>query len=136
MSDRIFITRTDFDRLTRLVKGLETDSPNRLYLDKLGDELDRAEVVEPYDIPPDVITMNSEVLLKDLSSEQLIKYRLVYPGQARDTNHVSVLAPIGTAMLGYRTGDIVEWQVPKGLRRLQVVDVVYQPEAVEATVLS
>jgi regulator of nucleoside diphosphate kinase len=134
--DRIFVTRPDFERLSRLVNNRESFSPDRPYLDQLGDELDRAEVVEVYDVAPDVITMNSEVLLKDLQSGEVARYRLVYPGQARAKNNVSILAPIGTAMLGYRTGDIVEWQVPKGLRRFQVLEVLFQPEAVESTVLS
>lgn len=73
--------------------------------------------------------MNSEVRLKDLDSGDVKVYRLVFPTQARMENGISVLAPIGTAILGYRVGDVIEWRVPKGIRRLQVVEVLYQPEA-------
>ena len=97
--------------------------------DILEQELDRAEVVEPEAIPRDVVTMNSEVRLKDLDSGESRVYRLIFPTQTRTENSVSVLAPIGTAMLGYRVGDVIEWRVPKGIRRLEVLEVIYQPEA-------
>ena len=89
----------------------------------------RADVVEAEAIPRDVVTMNSEVRLQDLDSGDIKVYRLVFPSQARTENSISILAPIGTAMLGYRVGDVIEWRVPKGIRRLKVLDVLYQPEA-------
>jgi regulator of nucleoside diphosphate kinase len=95
----------------------------------LEEELDRAEVVRPEAIPHDVVTMNSEVRLQDMDSGSVQRYKLVFPNQFRCDNSVSVLAPIGTAMLGYRVGDVIEWRVPKGIRRLKVLKVIYQPEA-------
>lgn len=86
-------------------------------------------MVEPDAIPRDVVTMNSEVRVKDLDSGDIKVYTLVFPSQARTKNSISILAPIGTAMLGYRVGDVIEWHVPKGIRRLKVLDVLYQPEA-------
>jgi regulator of nucleoside diphosphate kinase len=134
MRDRIFITKADFDRLWRLIEGRRAgNSPDREYLNRLEQELDRAEVVEPEEIPPDVVTMNSEVRLKDLDSGEIKTYRLIFPGEARSAESISVLAPIGTAMLGYRVGDIIQWQVPKGTRRLEVLEVLYQPEAAQAS---
>jgi regulator of nucleoside diphosphate kinase len=130
MRDRIYITDDDCERLRRLIAGRRrVSSVDREYLDVLEQELDRAEVVEPEAIPRDVVTMNSEVRLKDLDSGETRVYRLIFPTQTRTGNSVSVLAPIGTAMLGYRAGDVIEWPVPKGMRRLEVVDVIYQPEA-------
>ena len=130
MTDRIFLTKIDFEKLCRLVEGRRAGhASDRPYLETLEQELDRAEIVEPHAIPADVVTMNSEVRLKDLDSSEVKVYRLVFPGQSRTGNTVSVLAPIGTAMLGYRAGDVIEWRVPKGIRRLEVVDVLYQPEA-------
>ena len=130
MRDRIYITDADFERLRRLIAGRRgAKSMDQEYLDVLEQELDRADVVEPDAIPRDVVTMNSEVRLKDLDSGEIRVYRLVFPNQPRAENSISVLAPIGTAMLGYRKGDVIEWQVPKGVRRLKVVAVVYQPEA-------
>jgi regulator of nucleoside diphosphate kinase len=80
-------------------------------------------------VPPDVITMNSEVRLMDVDSGEVKVYKLVFPTQTRTENSLSVLAPIGTAILGYRVGDVIEWRVPKGVRRLKVLEVLFQPEA-------
>jgi regulator of nucleoside diphosphate kinase len=130
MKDRIFITETDFERLRRLVDGRRAASLSNLEsMDSLEQELDRAEVVESHAIPPDVVTMNSQVRLRDLDSGEEKVYRLVFPGPFRGDNTVSILAPIGTALLGYRVGDVIEWPVPKGVRRLKILEVLYQPEA-------
>jgi regulator of nucleoside diphosphate kinase len=57
-------------------------------------------------------------------------YSLVFPNEAdADEGRISILAPVGTAMIGYRVGDVIEWQVPSGLRRLKVEEIIYQPEA-------
>src|SRR5574340_1461367 len=130
MRDRIYITDDDCERLRRLIAGRRlANSTDQEYLDNLEQELDRAEVVEPEAIPRDVVTMNSEVRLQDLDSGNIQRYKLVFPIQFRWDNSVSVLAPIGTAMLGYRVGDVIEWRVPKGIRRLKVLEIIYQPEA-------
>ncbi len=74
--------------------------------------------------------MNSTVCLEDLETGEEMTYTLVFPNEADiDQNKISVLAPIGTAMLGYRVGDTVEWPVPSGISRLQVKQILYQPEA-------
>ncbi|PWT83425.1 MAG: nucleoside diphosphate kinase regulator [Acidobacteria bacterium] len=128
----ICITETDKNRLSSLIETTrERDGvEDREYLDKLEHELERATIVEANAIPADVITMGSKVRLRDLVSGEANIYSLVFPRDA-DFNQgkISVLAPIGTAILGYRKGDTIEWQVPSGLRRLKVDDVIYQPEA-------
>ena len=128
----IYITKPDHERLTKLIeiaRERESDA-NREYLNRLEEELDRAEVVQQSDIPVDVITMRSTVRLKDLDTSEEMIYRLVFPTEADyDEGKISVLAPIGTAMLGYRRGDVIEWQVPSGVRRLSVEEVIYQPES-------
>ena|ERR1035437_288026 len=130
MRDHIYITDPDCEKLRRLITGRRGgNSLDREYLDVLEQELDRAEIVEPEAIPRDVVTMNSEVRLKDLDSADVKVYRLVFPTQTRPENGISVLAPIGTAMLGYQVGDVIEWRVPRGVRRLKVLEVIYQPEA-------
>ena len=95
----------------------------------LEGELRRARVVPRSDVPSEVITMNSVVRLRDLDTDEVEEYELAYPAEADVAhNRISVLAPIGTAILGYRLGDVIEWPVPAGLRRLQVEEVLYQPE--------
>jgi regulator of nucleoside diphosphate kinase len=128
----IYITKSDYERLTKLIeiaREREGDA-NREYLDTLEEELDRAELVQQKDIPADVITMRSTVRLKDLATSEEMIYQLVFPTEANyEEGRISVLAPIGTAMLGYRRGDVIEWQVPSGARRLSVEEVIYQPES-------
>jgi regulator of nucleoside diphosphate kinase len=132
MRDRIYITNADSEKLRRLIGSRRGgNSPDLEYLDMLEQELDRAEVVRPEAIPRGVVTMNSQVRLRDLDSGAERVYHLVFPSQAGRDNRISVLAPIGTAMLGYRVGDAIEWRVPKGVRRLKVLDVIYQPEAAD-----
>ena len=128
----IYITKPDHERLTKLIeiaRERESDA-NRKYLDSLEEELERAEVVQQNDIPADVITMRSTVRLKDLDTSEEMSYQLTFPTEANfDEGKISVLAPIGTAMIGYRRGDVIEWEVPSGVRRLRVEEVLYQPES-------
>jgi len=130
-SATIYVTELDYNRLSGLIdRTREHNGTDREYLKKLEAELDRAEVVESKDIPRDVITMRSKVRLKDLVSGESNTYSLVFPTEADfSEGKISVLAPIGTAILGYRQGDTIEWSVPSGLRKLKVEEVLYQPEA-------
>ena len=132
MESTIYITEVDLARLRKLIEaardgGVDWNTP---YMNKLEDELDRANIVDPKEIAMDAITMRSKVRLKDLESRKEMIYSLVFPNEADvDEGRISVLAPVGTAMIGYRVGDIIEWEVPSGLRRLKVEEVLYQPEA-------
>ena len=128
----IYITTSDYHRLSGLIEMSRerNGDADREYLDQLEEELGRAELVNPKEIPADVITMRSKVSLKDLKSGQTVIYSLVFPSEANSNEgHISVLAPIGTALLGNRSGDVVESRVPSGLRRLKVKEILYQPEA-------
>jgi regulator of nucleoside diphosphate kinase len=129
---KIYITEFDLKRLRGLINYAKESWDKRAVqnLDDLDEELERAEVVKPEEIPADVITMNSTFRLKDLEVGEEVAYTLVFPGTTEASNNkISVLAPIGIAVLGYRVGDIVEWQVPAGLKRFKVEAVLYQPEA-------
>jgi regulator of nucleoside diphosphate kinase len=127
----IYITEQDYHRLSALIeKTQETNGVDREYLNKLEAELDRAEIVDPKDIPSNVITMRSTVRLKDLVSGDENTYSLVFPTEANfSQGKISVLAPIGMAILGYKPGDTIEWPVPSGMRKLKVEEILYQPEA-------
>jgi regulator of nucleoside diphosphate kinase len=132
MSERtIQITELDRKRLIDLILEAQSGEYRKsVYLDKLRGELERAQIVAPQEISGDVITMNSTVALTDLDTGEEETYTLVYPEHADTTQgKVSILAPIGTAMLGYRVGDVFEWEVPAGMRRLKVEKILYQPEA-------
>ncbi len=127
----IYITDADKKRLKQLIREARAyGSEREICLERLEGELKRGKVVKAKEIPKDVITMNSKVRLKDLNTQEEMIYWLVFPGDADpDQNKISILAPIGTALIGYRVGDIIEWKVPAGLRKLKVLEVLYQPEA-------
>jgi regulator of nucleoside diphosphate kinase len=128
---KIYITEPDYQSLSGLIEiTRERNGVDKEYVNKLEAELDRAEIVDPKHIPADVITMRSKVRLKDLVSGEANTYSLVFPKEADfSEGKISILAPIGTAILGYKLGDTIEWPVPSGLRRLRVDEILYQPEA-------
>ena len=127
----IHITEFDFERLKELLQDLQTtDYRKSNYVERLQLEIDRAEIVQPEDIPSDVVTMNSTVCIEDIDIEEEEIYTLVFPEDADlSQGKISILAPIGTAMLGYEVGDSFEWEVPGGTRNLRAKRILYQPEA-------
>jgi regulator of nucleoside diphosphate kinase len=98
--------------------------------ESLEGELRRASIVAQRDVPADVVTMNSEVTYEDVATGARRTIRVVFPRDAdASAGRVSVLAPIAAALLGLRVGQEIDWQVPRGMTRLRVVEVGYQPEA-------
>jgi regulator of nucleoside diphosphate kinase len=131
MKNSIHITSQDKERLEELLAEVEAKhSLKHDDLTALLEEVDRAVIVDPKEVPPDLITMNSRADILDLDSGETVTFTLVFPSEADvDEGKISVLAPIGSGMLGYRVGDEFEWQVPAGIRRMRVTGVSYQPEA-------
>ncbi len=127
----IYITDYDLKRLKELLDvAKEFAYRGRDDLKNLEVELNRANLFASRDIPGNVITMNSKAVLIDLDTGEEMSYTLVFPHDADvDQGKISILAPIGTAMLGYSVGDTFEWKVPASLRRFKVKEILYQPEA-------
>jgi len=124
------MTAFDLSRLDALFERLRQHVKPPATLTWLERELDRAIVVKPEDVPPTVVTMNSRVEVSDLDTEERRCLTLVFPALAGiDAGRVSVLAPLGSALLGSREGHSIELKTPRGVRRLRVERVVYQPEA-------
>jgi regulator of nucleoside diphosphate kinase len=120
----IIITEQDSDSITRLLDVLPP--AQREAVRGLEHELARAEIVDSTNVPDDVVTMNSRVVFEDVDTGKRSEAVLVYPHEAVRFNGcaVSVLAPLGTALLGLRTGQSIDWRMPSGkLRRYQVVEV-------------
>jgi regulator of nucleoside diphosphate kinase len=130
LTHTLIVSDADRQRLAALLDSARLDRRVRAeYIAALETELARAHVVPSAMVPADVVTMNSIVRLRDLDTDEVEEYELVYPAHADVAqNRISILAPIGTAVLGYRLGDVIEWSVPAGLRRLRVEEVPYQPE--------
>ncbi len=128
---RIYITDSDMQRLQKLLEGAHGwNQRDREYLEDLEDELDRAVLVSSRKVPPDIVTMDSELRVKDLNTGKDMTIQLVFPSEADyEQGKISIMAPIGTALIGYGVGDTVEWEVPAGIRRLKIEEVLYQPEA-------
>lgn len=127
---RLLISLVDYDRLDPLLRDSGISGVvSREGLRALRVKLQRAKVLQPREMPNDVVTMNSTVRLRDLETDEVETYSLAYPGFADGfQNRVSVLASLGTAILGYRTGDEVTWETPAGQVRVRIEDVAYQPE--------
>ncbi len=126
---RIVITQHDLDRLRTVVNDAAAPR-TRDDLAGLIRELDRALIVEPHEVPGDVVTMNSKVQLADVETADQMEISLVFPNDTDSVEGaVSILAPVGTAIIGYRAGDTVEWPTPSGTRTLRIERVIFQPEA-------
>jgi regulator of nucleoside diphosphate kinase len=127
----IILSLADHDRLLSLINSARLDwrvSPQHLH--SLEGELARARLVDAAKLPADVVAMHSTVWFRDLDTDEIEEYTLVFPSEADVTcNRISVLAPIGTALLGFRVGDVVTWQVPLGKRRLEIIKVEQPREA-------
>lgn len=128
----LYITETDRERLGNLIELVRSqdDRQNIGYVNRLEEELKFAEIVPSEDIPADVVTMRSKIKLQDLETQEELTYSIVFPSEANfDEGKISILAPLATALLGYKRGDTVEFQAPSRLRRLKIEEVLYQPEA-------
>lgn len=117
----IFVAEGDARRLSFLLSGDHDGVHDLAHLRELRAELERANIVSPRDIPPGVITMHSVATVVDVTAGRRREITLVYPHETQPAEgRISVLAPLGTALLGYREGDEVEWLMPGGIRRLRI----------------
>jgi len=125
---KVIISSTDAERLEALIASLPRDSfPGKRDLEA---ELERAKIVDPEDVPATVVTMNSTVKFKVDSSQDEFCLTLVYPKDVDTSGEkISILAPVGSALLGLSQGDEIEWPRPGGgTLRVRIEEVSYQPE--------
>lgn len=121
----LIVTAADLARL-RTVLDLHDSAAS----EALDAELHRARIVDGHSVPADVVTMNSELVYEDIDTHTQRTVRVVFPKDAdAKRGWISVLAPIGSALLGLRVGQEIEWPVPHGRKRVRVVELRYQPEA-------
>ncbi len=124
-TDTISITETDYMRLKSLLKNLNIEA------EQLDLELEVANIISSSEVPADLVTMNSKVQYINSSDQREHVIEIVYPRDANsELGKVSVLAPLGTALLGLRKGQSINWKFPNGkTKELQVINVIYQPES-------
>ena len=121
----VIITRTDYEILNSYVKNLHGMQVNeRENFSKLSGELKKAQIVEDDSMPADIVRLGSTVVIKDLVTKRDMTVTIVLPSKADiKQKKVSVLAPIGTALIGFRKGQTVSWNVPSGKKDFKIVDV-------------
>jgi regulator of nucleoside diphosphate kinase len=121
----LVVTSQDFDRVQDAMS-----TASGFDVDRLDSELARAQIIDQKEAPRSLVTMNSLVTYQDVKSGKRHTVRLVYPRDANvSKSQISVFAPLGSALLGLREGQEIDWTMPGGPRRIKVVEVVYQPEA-------
>ena len=124
----IHISTNDHAKLRLLVNAALRTSSNPA-IEKLRQELDRAVVLDPAALPKDIVTLNSRVEFEDVATGEVEAYTLTMPERADvEQKRLSILAPIGTALIGFRQADEVNWTTPGGVRQLKIRNV-SQPDA-------
>ena len=128
---KIILNRLDYLRIKKRIEDAQKlRSIAESEAESLLNELESASIMEPGDIPPDVVTMNSVVRISFSGTDKRVQFQIVYPDQANfKENKISIFSPIATALIGYRIGDEIEWVVPGGLTKIKIEDIIYQPEA-------
>ncbi|AVH34144.1 nucleoside diphosphate kinase regulator [Vibrio fluvialis] len=122
----IVVSTLDMDRISALLEQMPKLSPE---LEKLEDELDRATIKEPQEMPNNVVSMNSTVRFKFMGKEEIIQKNLVYPNEVKSNDDISIFAPVGSALLGLAAGQTLTWPMPGGAEKtIEILEVVYQPE--------
>ena len=121
----VILLKNDFEILNGYVKNLQGMQVNEKdNFRKLSEEIKKAQIVDEEDFPTDVVRLNSQVIIKDLQTKRDMTITVVLPQKADiKQRKVSVLAPIGTALIGFRKGQKVSWEVPSGKKDFKIVEV-------------
>lgn len=128
---RITLSKLDYSRINGCInEAKRLKKIGSLEAENLLNELRSAEIVEPQEIPEDVVTMNSVVKISFLNTKKTTQFQIVYPDQADiKENKISIFSPVATALIGYKVSDEIEWVVPSGLTKIRIDEIIYQPEA-------
>jgi regulator of nucleoside diphosphate kinase len=124
-TNEVILLKEDFQILNSYVKNLHGMQVNeKENFSKLYQEIKKAQIVDPVDFPSGVVRLGSTVLVKDLKTKRDLEISIVLPQHADiKQKKVSVLAPIGTALIGFKKGQKVSWNVPAGKKDFKIMDV-------------
>lgn len=127
----IIVNRLDYIRIQKQINEARLKKTiDAVEAEKLLNELNSATIVNPNEIPGDVVTMNSVVKISFIDSEKQLEFKIVYPEEANfKEKRVSIFSPVATALIGFRVGDLIEWMVPGGPTKIRIDEIVYQPES-------
>lgn len=128
---KTIINKLDYSRIQQCISDAkQANSITVVEANSLLNELKLGQLLEPEEMPNDVVTMNSIVKISFLDSKKTIVFQLVYPDRADvKNNKISIFSPIATALIGGKVGDEIEWCVPAGITKIKIEEIVYQPEA-------
>ncbi len=125
-NNSIYISSLDMNRITVLLDKMPNIAAELVELEA---ELDRATVLEPEEMPSNVVTMNSTVEFKFAGEERTMTKTLVYPSELKSSDDISIFAPVGSALIGLSVGQKLDWPMPnKQVKTIEIVDITYQPE--------
>ncbi|MBR9874232.1 nucleoside diphosphate kinase regulator [Vibrio sp. J1-1] len=125
-SNPIYISNIDINRITAMLDKMPSVAAE---LVKLEEELDRAIVLEPEEMPDNVVRMNSTVEFKFSGDEKVLTRTLVYPQDLKSSDDISIFAPVGSALIGLSIGQKLDWPMPnKQTKTIEIVNVTYQSE--------
>jgi regulator of nucleoside diphosphate kinase len=129
--EKPIVTTVDRTRLLQMVESLRSvGDPFRSHLRELIDAVEASAIVSSADVEPDVVTMNSRVRARNVDTGKPETFTLVYHGESSMfDSRLSVLTPMGIAALGARVGDVIKFPMRRGIRRLLIEEMLYQPEA-------
>lgn len=128
---KIILNRLDYSRIKQSIgDARQFKSISASEAENLMKELNSAKIVEPQEIPDNVVTMNSIVKISFSNTNKQVEFQIVYPDKANlKNNKISIFSPIATALIGYKVADEIEWLVPAGLTKIRIDEIVFQPEA-------
>ena len=128
---RIILNKLDYLRIQKCIDDAkDVKSINAREAESLMNELNSAKIVEPEEIPSNVVTMNSIVKISFLNTKKHVQFQIVYPKQADlKKNKISIFSPVATALIGYKVADEIDWIVPAGITKIRIDEIIYQPEA-------
>ncbi|GAJ76762.1 regulator of nucleoside diphosphate kinase [Vibrio sp. JCM 18905] len=125
-NNSIYISSLDMNRITALLDKMPNIAAELVELEA---ELDRATVLEPEQMPDNVVTMNSTVEFKFAGEDRAMTKTLVYPSELKSSDDISIFAPVGSALIGLSVGQKLEWPMPNNqVKTIEIVDITYQPE--------
>lgn len=130
--NRIILSSLDYERIySSINKAEESKSISEQEAQSLAGELEKAKIVEPQEMPEDIVTMNSKVKITFVKTGKQMELQIVYPQDADiNQNLISIFSPIAAALIGYKVGDTIEWIVPSGPTSIKIDEITYQPESV------